>query len=157
MKKLIFGASIAVVSLLFSCSGGSGPEESAKNYIEALNAEDFDKAKEFATKESAGMLDFMKSISSMSGEKKADSTKQEIKDLKCVIEAGDSLAVCTFMVDGKEEKLNMKKVEDKWLAHQPKEGPPGGLDPGMMDMDAPADSAGAEAGAVPVSEKTESK
>jgi hypothetical protein len=61
------------------------------------------------------------------------------------------------MVDGKEEKLNMKKVEDKWLAHQPKEGPPGGLDPGMMDMDAPADSAGAEAGAVPVSEQTESK
>jgi hypothetical protein len=153
MKKLLIGASLAVAGLMFSCSGGAGPEESAKNYIEALNAEDFEKAKEFATKESAGMLDFMKSIASMSGEKKADAPKKEVKDIKCKIEAGDSLAVCTFVVDGKEEKLDMKNIDGKWLAHQPKEGPPGGLDPGMMDMDAPADSADA----MPASEQTESK
>jgi hypothetical protein len=151
MKKLVIGASLAVAGLLFSCSGGAGPEETAKLYLDAVNAEDFDKAKEYSMKESAGMLDFMKSISSMSGEKKADTPKKEIKDLKCKIEAGDSLAVCTFSVEGKEEKLNMKNVEGKWLAHQPKEGPPGGLDPGMMDMDAPADSAGA----VPTSEASE--
>lgn len=153
MKKLLIGASLAVAGLLFSCSGGAGPEESAKNYIEALNAEDFEKAKEFATKESAGMLDFMKGIAGMSGEKKDEASKKEIKDLKCKVEAGDSVAVCTFVVDGKEEKLDMKNVDGKWLAHQPKEGPPGGMDPGMMDMDAPADSAGA----MPASEQTESK
>jgi len=156
MKKLVIGASLAVAGLLFSCSGGAGPEETAKLYLDAVNAQDFDKAKEYCTKESAGMLDFLKSIASMSGEKKEDAKKTEVKDLKCKIEPGDSLAVCSFVVDGKEEKLQMKNIEGKWLAHQPKEGPPGELDPGMMDMDAPTDSAGA----VPTSEPaqpTESK
>ena len=156
MKKLVIGASLAVAGLLFSCSGGAGPEETAKLYLDAVNAQDFDKAKEYCTKESAGMLDFLKSIASMSGEKKEDAKKTEVKDLKCKVEPGDSLAVCTFVVDGKEEKLQMKNIEGKWLAHQPKEGPPGELDPGMMDMDAPTDSAGA----VPTSEPaqpTESK
>ena len=150
MKKLVIGASLAVAGLLFSCSGGAGPEESAKLYLDAVNAQDFDKAKEYCTKESAGMLDFLKTIAGMSGEKKTDAPK-EVKDLKCKVEPGDSLAVCTFVVDGKEEKLQMKNIDGKWLAHQPKEGPPGGLDPGMMDMDAPSDSAGA----VPASEPAE--
>lgn len=152
MKKLVIGASLAVAGLLFSCSGGSGPEETAKLYLDAVNAQDFEKAKEYCTKESAGMLDFLKTIAGMSGEKEKDAKKTEVKDLKCKIEQGDTVAVCTFVVDGKEENLQMKNIDGKWLAHQPKEGPPGELDPGMMDMDAPTDSAGA----VPTSEPTKS-
>jgi hypothetical protein len=98
------------------------------------------------------MLDFLKTIAGMSGEKEKDAKKPEVKDLKCKIEQGDTVAVCTFVVDGKEENLQMKNIDGKWLAHQPKEGPPGELDPGMMDMDAPTDSAGA----VPTSEPAES-
>lgn len=155
MKKLVIGAFFAVAGLLFSCSEPSGPEETANSFINALNAEDFEKAKEYSTKETAKMLDFMKSITGMSGEKKEEKPKKEVKDLKCKVEAGDTLAVCSYMVDGKEEKLNMKNVEGKWLAHMPKEGP-GELDPNMMDMDADTDSAGAVSTAEP-SDSTENK
>ncbi|MFN5371616.1 MAG: hypothetical protein ACK5B6_09160, partial [Bacteroidia bacterium] len=56
MKKLVIGASLAVAGLLFSCSGGAGPEETAKLYLDAVNAEDFEKAKEYSTKETAGII-----------------------------------------------------------------------------------------------------
>ncbi len=149
MKKLVIGASLAVAGLLFSCSGGAGPEENAKIYLEAIYSTDTMKvrlAKGIATKETA--LDFFNALNIMSG---ADTSKLDLKNLKCTIEDGDSVATCKYFYDGKEQMLNMKKVEGKWLAHQPKEGPPGGLDPGMMDMDAPPDSAGA----VPTSEASE--
>jgi hypothetical protein len=141
MKKVFQFAAVAIVAVLVSCSGGNGPEGTAKGYLDALMAEDFDKAKEFATEDTKSMLDFMKSLSGMGGEK-AEGAKKEYKDLKCTVEAGDSTAVCTYKVEDKEEKLNLKKSADKWMVHMPKESP-AGMDGGMMD--APADSTGGAA------------
>ncbi len=137
MKKVFQFAAAAVVAVLVSCSGGSGPEGAAKGYLDALMAEDFEKAKEFSTEDTKGMLDFMKSISGMAGEKK-EGEKKAYTDLKCTVEAGDSTAACTYKVEGKEESLKLKKGADKWLVHMPKESP-AGMD-GGMDMG--ADSTG---------------
>lgn len=133
MKKVFQFAAAAVVAVLVSCSGGSGPEGAAKGYLDALMAEDFEKAKEFSTEDTKGMLDFMKSIAGMAGEKK-EGEKKTYTDLKCTVEAGDSTAACVYKVEGKEESLKMKKAADKWLVHMPKESP-AGLD-GGMDMGA---------------------
>ena len=85
---------------------GQSPQEDAFSY--ALMAEDFEKAKEFSTEDTKGMLDFMKSLSSMGGEKK-EATKKEYKDLKCTVDAGDSTAVCNYKEEYKDEKINLKK------------------------------------------------
>jgi hypothetical protein len=148
MKKVFQFAAIALVAVMVSCSGGNGPEGSAKGYLDALMAEDFEKAKEFSTEDTKGMLDFMKSLSSMGGEKK-EAAKKEYKDLKCTVDAGDSTAVCNYKVEDKDEKINLKKSADKWLVHMPKEGAPagGGMEGGMMDAGAemPSDTNAAPA------------
>ena len=130
MKNTLKLAAFALIAVfVVACSGGNGPETTAKAYIDALNAEDFEKAKEFATEDTKGMLDFMKQISSMGGEKKEAKEKKEIKDLKCTVE-GDTTATCTYMAGDKEEKLNLKKSGEKWLVHMPKENPMGGAEEG---------------------------
>jgi hypothetical protein len=154
MKKVFQFAAIALVAVMVSCSGGNGPEGSAKGYLDALMAEDFEKAKEFSTEDTKGMLDFMKSLSSMGGEKK-EATKKEYKDLKCTVDAGDSTAVCSYKVEDKDEKINMKKTGDKWMVHMPKEGAPaGGMEGGMMDAGAEtsADTNAAPAAEAPAAE-----
>ncbi len=137
MKNTLKFAAVALIAVfVVACSGGNGPETNAKAYLDALNAEDFDKAKEFATEDTKGMLDFMKQIATMGGEKKEAKEKKEIKDLKCTVE-GDTTATCTYMAGDKEEKLNMKKSGEKWLVHQPKENPMGGGEEGgAMEGDA---------------------
>jgi hypothetical protein len=155
MKKVFQFAAIALVAVMVSCSGGNGPEGSAKGYLDALMAEDFEKAKEFSTEDTKGMLDFMKSLSSMGGEKK-EAAKKEYKDLKCTVDAGDSTAVCNYKVEDKDEKINLKKSADKWLVHMPKEGAPaGGMEGGMMDAGAemPSDTNAAPATAAPAETK----
>ena len=155
MKKVFQFAAIALVAVMVSCSGGNGPEGSAKGYLDALMAEDFEKAKEFSTEDTKGYLDLMKSLSSMGGEKK-EGAKKEYKDLKCTVEAGDSTAVCNYKVEDKEDKINLKKAGDKWLVHMPKEGAPagGGMEGGMMDGGAEmsSDTAAPAATEVPAAE-----
>ncbi len=154
MKKVFQFAAVALVAVMVSCSGGNGPEGSAKGYLDALMAEDFEKAKEFSTEDTKGMLDFMKSLSSMGGEKK-EATKKEYKDLKCTVDAGDSTAVCNYKVEDKDEKINLKKTGDKWMVHMPKEGAPaGGMEGGMMDAGAemPSDTNAAPAAEAPAAE-----
>ena len=148
MKKVFQFAAIALVAVMVSCSGGNGPEGSAKGYLDALMAEDFEKAKEFSTEDTKGMLDFMKSSSSMGGEKK-EASKKEYKDLKCTVDAGDSTAVCNYKVEDKDDTIKLKKVGDKWLVHMPKDGAPlgGEMEGGMMDAGAemPSDTNAAPA------------
>jgi hypothetical protein len=130
MKNTLKLAAIALVAVfVYACSGNSTPETNAKAYLDAINAEDFDKAKEFCTKETGGMLDMMKSLTASMGAAGKDAKKEkiEIKDLKCTV-SGDTTAVCKYCCtkEGQEGELKMKKEGDKWLAHQPKENPMGG-------------------------------
>ena len=119
-----------IAFFIVSCSGGDGPEVTAKAFLDAINAQEFDKAQEFATEESKGMIDILKQISAMSGGKKEGAEKEVVNDLKCKIE-GDTTAVCTYLTAEKEEKtINLKKTADKWLVSMPKENPMGGGEEG---------------------------
>lgn len=124
MKNILKAAAFSMIAVFFvACAGSEGPDANAKAYLDAVSANDFEKAKEFATEDSKGMLDFMKQISAMGGEKAAEE-KKTFSDLKCTV-AGDTTAVCTYKSGDKEETLNMKKTGEKWLVHQPKENPMG--------------------------------
>jgi hypothetical protein len=144
-NSLKFAALILVAVIAVACSGNGGPEGSAKSYLEAYNAKEFDKAKEFATEDTKGMLDFMKNIAAMGGEKKDPTEKKEVKNIKCTVE-GDSTAICTYCCNeqGAEDKISLKKVGDKWLVHQPKENNPmGGEGSGEQMMEGATDSTSA--------------
>lgn len=144
MKTFLKAAAFSMIAVFFvACSGSEGPEGNAKAYLDAVTANDFDKAKEFATEDTKGMLDFMKQISAMGGEKAAEEAKT-YSDLKCTVNA-DTAAVCTYKAGDKDETINMKKTGEKWLVHQPKENPMGGAEGGeMMEAGDEMMDAGAE-------------
>jgi len=145
MKNFLKAAAFSMIAVFFvACSGSEGPEGNAKAYLDAFTANDFDKAKEFATEDTKDKLDFMKQISAMVGEKAAEE-KKSYSDLKCTV-SGDTTAACTYKSGDKEETVNMKKTGEKWLVHQPKENPMGGAEEGgdMMDAGGEMMDAGAE-------------
>jgi hypothetical protein len=107
-----------ITFLIVSCSGSKGPEEAVKGYFDAVNAQDYEKAKEYATEESKGIIDLWKKIFP---EKNEGAEKEIVKDLKCKIE-GDTSAVCTyFNAKNKEQSVKVKKIADKWLIDLAKE------------------------------------
>jgi len=125
MKNTLNLIAFSLITFLFvSCSQGEGPEVVAKAFIDAISAEDFDKAKEFATDESKEYIDFFKLLNGMKGMNKEDAGKLVVKDLKCKIE-GDTTAVCNFLRGEKEEGLHLKKTAGKWLVSMQKEIPTG--------------------------------
>lgn len=152
MKNILKLAAAGMIAVfIVACSAGAGPEGAAKGYLEALKAKDFEKAKEFATEDSKGMLDFMKQLSAMGGENEGETAEGgNYSDLKCTVE-NDTAAVCTYKADEKEESIKLKKSGDKWLVHQPKENPMGeeggmleGAAEGMMEDGAEMIEDGAE-------------
>lgn len=114
MKKVFLG--ILSVAFLAACGNGGAAEKAATDYLNALKAKDYDKAKTLATEETAANLDFMKQMGS-------DMGLSEVKDVKCVVKEAE--ATCTFCCtkDTTFKSLTLKKVGEKWLAHQPKETP----------------------------------
>jgi hypothetical protein len=125
MKNTLKVMAIALVAVfIVSCGGSEGPETTAKAYLDAITAKDFEKAKEYSTEESKAMLDMLKQFASMGGEQEKTEAAT-YSDLKCTV-SGDTTAVCTYKSAEKEESINLKKVEAKWLVHQPKENPMGG-------------------------------
>ncbi|MCB0820676.1 MAG: DUF4878 domain-containing protein [Bacteroidetes bacterium] len=124
MKNTLKLVAIALVAVfVVACAGSEGPEPTAKAYLDAISAKDFDKAKEYSTEESKAMLDMLKQFASMGGEQEK-SEAESYSDLKCTV-SGDTTAVCTYKAADKEESLNLKKADGKWLVHQPKENPMG--------------------------------
>ena len=116
MKKILSFISFTLITFfIVSCSASDGPEVAAKAYLDAYNAQDFDKAKEYVTEESYVMIELFKEISLKLGNGKEVAEKEVVNDLKCKIE-GDTAAVCSYLNSEKVVKsTNLKKVGGKWL------------------------------------------
>lgn len=121
MKKHLLLAVAAVLSVfVFSCTdSGNGPEKTAQAFLDAVDARNFDKAKELSTAESQKMIDMIAGFAEMA----PDTMEVEAKKVsKCELE-GEDKALCTYCCDseGAETTLNMKKVEGVWKADMSKE------------------------------------
>jgi predicted small secreted protein len=80
MKNLLFSIFSLTIILLAACSGaGSDPKVAAKAFYEALGKKDYDKAAQYATKDSKTLLDLIKSMSEMGGQMnvETDMTSEE--------------------------------------------------------------------------------
>jgi hypothetical protein len=120
-KTLNLVTHLIITFFLVSCSGrGGSPEAVSKAYLEAINSNDFDKARDYVTEESKGMIKIWEEANFKGSE------KDVVNDLKCEI-VGDTTALCTFS-NVKEEMrtLDLKKIGGKWLVHLSKENPSGG-------------------------------
>ena len=112
MKKILFTFSLLVCLLLASCSGNS-PKVVAEKFLKAINKLDFAEAKKYCDKETAEFIGVLEGFSK--GEK---AKPEDIKSFTItkVEEDGDKAKVY-YKSEGsdKEESLDLKKVDGKWL------------------------------------------
>lgn len=125
----------AVATFLFACGGGTSPDEVAKNFHEAITAQDWSTAKDLATTKGKEQVDAAKqmaeSMGALGGEKPA---KPEIESVKCD-EPKDNKTTCTCKEKGgKETKYELEKEGDKWAVNYNKLGAGGDIAPEGEEM-----------------------
>ena len=125
-----------IAFFIVSCSGGDSPEAASKAYLEAINSNDFDKARDYVTEESKGTMKIWEDAGLKGSE------KDKVEDLKCKI-TGDTIAVCTFLNAEKEMRtIDLKKIEGKWFVHLSKENPSGGASFNTSSPSSPSSPSG---------------
>jgi hypothetical protein len=130
MKKLlsnnfIFPLFLAALTL-FGCRIPEDPEAVGYQFLNALADQDFESAKEYATDETAMMLDFMTEMLKAQPVpvKKDKNRKIKLKEIK--MQKGDTTAMCLFILNDLEEvPIELKKRKGLWKAHLPFDMPQG--------------------------------
>lgn len=115
MKKFFLAITMfGAITLVNSCkTSGGDPKPVLVNFMEALNKQDFEEAKKYATAESASILDMTKNM----GAKKENTGKYDISKLE-IGDANINGDMATIPVKVKENNMvlnyNLKKESGAW-------------------------------------------
>lgn len=133
MKNLLKLAVLAIAIVAINACGSKTetPEAVAEKFLNHLNKKEYAEAKKLGTEQTQEYVNTMETFSSMGGEEKKD---VKIENLKC--DTKEDKSTCTYMSDGKEDKINLLKKDGKWLVDMAKET--GDTPP----VDVPVDSTG---------------
>lgn len=118
---------LCLVALVFAsvgCGDKNTPESVAENFLNAIDAKDFEKAKTYSTDGTHKMLDMIKGFAD---QMPADAKKPEPKKVSaCKIEG--EKGTCTYCCDeqGGSSELAMVQVNGEWKADMSKETLMGG-------------------------------
>lgn len=118
MKKIIQLVVIMLTTTLFltSCNNSSDPEAVAKNYIKALNNNDFKKAAEYCDEKTAELLKTLEPLAKMAGKE----GKSDYEFVKSVIKTDKATIYFKDKKKG-EMKVDLIKVDGKWKVSMGKE------------------------------------
>lgn len=123
MKKLILSLFLIGSLMLTSCSGNS-PKTVAEKFMTAVNANNFEEAGKYCDAQTSQLLTSLNEM--MKSMPKGDSKDEQLfKGFKItkVEENGDKAKVFYTTEDsnGKENALDLKKVDGKWIVSMHKE------------------------------------
>jgi hypothetical protein len=120
MKNLLKLAVVAVIIVAMNACGSKTdtPEAVAEKFLNHLNKKEYAEAKKLGTENTSQWVDMMESFSSIGGDQEQKEAK--IENIKC--DTKEDVSTCTYLSDGKEEKLNLVKKDGKWLVDMKKEG-----------------------------------
>ena len=105
---------ILALGLLFSCSS-SGPKNAASSFLDNLSKGKVDEAKKYATEATGQMLDMASAFGGI--EVNPDFEFTFLRD--SVVD--NSAWVFFTDQDGKEDEIELVKVDGKWLVHMESE------------------------------------
>ena len=137
MKKVFSVLAAAIIAIAFtSCGGGADtPEKVAEKFLNHMAKQEYAEAKKLATGDALEMIKTIESFATLGDEGEAEVEAPKIENMKC--ETTEEASSCTYTQDGVDNKIELEKVEGKWLVSQfPKEG--SSTDDDMdddMDMD----------------------
>lgn len=137
MKNLLKLAVVAVVIVAMNACGGKTdtPEGVADQWLKHFYKKEFAEAKKISTENTIASLEaFDKNMGAT-----MEAKEVKIENMKCEV-TGDN-AVCTCLVDGTEDKIDLEKKDGKWLVNRKKEDMnPGGEPMPTGDEEMPADT-----------------
>ncbi|HRZ98700.1 MAG TPA: DUF4878 domain-containing protein [Paludibacter sp.] len=126
MKQFKLFSLMLLIILFASCSGGNGPEKVSEKFMKAIYTANFDEAKSLCTEDSKQTIDFIAAFAAQKvDEMKKSDVKFEVTNVE-ISEDGNSAEVLGVIkgsldlesgsaIESKEEKVQLKKVDDKWL------------------------------------------
>jgi hypothetical protein len=120
MKKMICIGLTIVLVCLYACSGSNAgdPKNAAKTFYEALANKDFEKAAQFATKDSKTLIDLLKSLNDMGNQQDIIFQREGDDKIKkavyndAIIEGDRAIVKITF--DNQEKQIKLKKEDGVW-------------------------------------------
>ncbi|WP_116790584.1 DUF4878 domain-containing protein [Flavobacterium psychrotrophum] len=137
MKKIIAVFAFLALAMVVSCSGGNGPEDVAKKFLDATNTGEFGEAKKYADEKTGQMLGMVEGM--MPPDKKAEMKKKAPTVEIISSEEQDSIATVKYKLKGEgqgdeEKTLSLKKEKGDWKVtinkeDKNKEGAPGAVPP----------------------------
>lgn len=109
----------AIGYFISSCGRNDNPRSVAEKYFNAINAQEFEAAREYGTQETVNLLNMLIAFKKMS----VDSTFQEVKYEILREKITGENAIVYYKEEGKkgELKLPMIKEDGKWKVIQTKE------------------------------------
>jgi hypothetical protein len=93
------------------------PEQVLERFLNHLNHLEFEEAKKYATEETIKMLDLLKAMVSLVPEQAPRPGEVVVK--KC--EISGNKAICNYLLNGKEDTVELMKINNFWLVHLTKE------------------------------------
>ncbi len=105
---------ILALGLLFSCSS-SGPKNAASSFLDNLSKGKVDEAKKYATEATGQMLDMASAFGGIEVNPDFEFTflRDSVVDNSAWVYFADQ--------DGKEDEIELVKVDGKWLVHMESE------------------------------------
>ncbi len=106
-----------------SCGGGGNPESVAEDFLVALGTQDYEKARELGTERTAQMIILVQGMAEMAKKSGEDIETGDMPDIEFTnTEIDGDKATCYYTAaEGKEEKINLLKVDGEWKVDMTKE------------------------------------
>jgi mRNA-degrading endonuclease YafQ of YafQ-DinJ toxin-antitoxin module len=121
MNKYLIFIFISTIFFTVACKKNS-PSHVALQFLEALNNNDFAKAKKYCTEDAKKLMEIMEGMMKMVPKEQLQ--KAKVKQTITVLReetAGDkALIIYKSSKSDKEEQLKMKKIDGKWLVSMDK-------------------------------------
>lgn len=128
---MLSSLAVSAMLLMASCSGSTGPEAVATDFVNALMKKEWEKAKSLSTEESASTIEMIKGFSQNTPDS-AMVVKFEIVKEKTKIE-GEGASVVAIDENGLEMPMSLKKIDGKWKVDYSMETIMGGAEDVMSD------------------------
>jgi PBP1b-binding outer membrane lipoprotein LpoB len=110
---------IAAIVFLFSCSSAKeDPKAAAKSFFEAFAKKDFDKAAQFATKDSKTLIDLLKSMEEMGNSMDISAFGLDMESINKAIYENAAIdgnnATVSVSLGDQSQIIKLIKEEDGW-------------------------------------------
>lgn len=137
MKIRILSVAAALICVLFSSCMKDGPAEVAVKFLDAVENEEYDLARELSTEETDKMISLLESLSDISDQNTTGVSTGDPEIISERIEGDTAFVEFKYTGEAESDMLELRRIDGRWYAHVTKES---ASDKDMVDTESDYDS-----------------